>query len=532
MASTVDADRIAEHEESAKLQQKKIDTLAKWIRESKYTVFYTGAGVSTSAGIGDYRGPTGAWTMGRIRELRRLEARGNMGAEEKGELRKLLAEAEKKGRQKRVPMIDAQPTLAHMAMATLVRRKMAHYVVTTNLDGIHRKSGLRAHEQVCNLHGCVYAERCTGCGYDFERNYYTRREKIHVHDHHVGACSRCGSAVPRSYTGRPSSRNTGADSEGYRENRLVGTQDKAVGTKDTHINFGECLDDMDWNDAKRHCERADLCVVAGTSMSLRHITHFPFMAKRTVIVNLQETPDDRRCHLRIWGKTDPVFDALMKSLDLAIDSPPVWRPRDAVPLNKIPSYVSRYYREAARRLEQLTLAAEKKALAAEKNANAEKERKRVELERKAAKEAEESKALASFPRTFIIGNTVEASSTEGMVKWTMSVTSKDEKNAPASRFVDRVTYHLHPTFTPSSVSVDASTTNKNFSMSRVGWGVFPVRVEIHFNERFGLKPMTTTHQLSFSGGGSSNEVAVRVEKMPEIRSSVEVGKPVTSLLCC
>jgi mono-ADP-ribosyltransferase sirtuin 6 len=31
------------------------------MKESKYTVFYTGAGVSTSCGVGDYRGPSGAW---------------------------------------------------------------------------------------------------------------------------------------------------------------------------------------------------------------------------------------------------------------------------------------------------------------------------------------------------------------------------------------------------------------------------------------------------------------------------------------
>jgi NAD-dependent SIR2 family protein deacetylase len=39
------------------------------VKESKYTVFFTGAGVSTSSGVSDYRGPNGAWTKRRIAEL-------------------------------------------------------------------------------------------------------------------------------------------------------------------------------------------------------------------------------------------------------------------------------------------------------------------------------------------------------------------------------------------------------------------------------------------------------------------------------
>jgi mono-ADP-ribosyltransferase sirtuin 6 len=59
MASTVDVDRLKEYEDSGAELTKKINTLVQWMRESKYTVFYTGAGVSTSSGVSDYRGPTG-----------------------------------------------------------------------------------------------------------------------------------------------------------------------------------------------------------------------------------------------------------------------------------------------------------------------------------------------------------------------------------------------------------------------------------------------------------------------------------------
>jgi hypothetical protein len=82
---------------------------------------------------------------------------------------------------------------------------------------------------------------------------------------------------------------------------------KNSGTKDTHVNFGEYLDQADLDEAHSVCSKADLCIVAGSSMSLRAITDIPFLAKKTVIVNLQETPDDERCALRLWGRCDVVF---------------------------------------------------------------------------------------------------------------------------------------------------------------------------------------------------------------------------------
>jgi len=124
----------------------------------------------------------------------------------------------------------------------------------------------------------------------------------------------------------------------FEDNHLVGTETRHVGTKDTHINFDEGLDDVDWNEATAHCRKADLCIVMGTSMSLRHVTHFPFMAKKTVIINLQQTPDDDKCYrgLRLWGTCDEVLRQLLPCLGVAnIDNPPPWRPRDAVPLEDL-----------------------------------------------------------------------------------------------------------------------------------------------------------------------------------------------------
>jgi NAD-dependent SIR2 family protein deacetylase len=42
-----------------------------------------------------------------------------------------------------VPTTDAQPSVSHMSIATLVEASFCKYVVTTNLDGLFRKAGLK-----------------------------------------------------------------------------------------------------------------------------------------------------------------------------------------------------------------------------------------------------------------------------------------------------------------------------------------------------------------------------------------------------
>lgn len=92
----------------------KITEFVKLVRESKHIVFHTGAGVSTSVGIPDFRGPKGVWTL-----------------EEKG-----------KTPQMETTFDDAKPSLTHMAVVKLVEQNVVQYIVSQNVDGLHIKSGL------------------------------------------------------------------------------------------------------------------------------------------------------------------------------------------------------------------------------------------------------------------------------------------------------------------------------------------------------------------------------------------------------
>ena len=121
-------------------------------------------------------------------------------------------------------------------------------------------------------------------------------------------------------------------------------------------------------------------------MSLRHITHFPFKAKKVVLINLQATPDDEKADLRIWAKCDPVFAGLMQRLGVEVDPTPVWRPRDSVSFWRIPRWVDIRDVEAAKRLE--VVAKQREAEARERNKQEKIEKRKAKKEKEKEKERE------------------------------------------------------------------------------------------------------------------------------------------------
>mmetsp|Transcript_13329 Transcript_13329/g.35753 ORF Transcript_13329/g.35753 Transcript_13329/m.35753 type:complete len:322 (+) Transcript_13329:51-1016(+) len=238
----------------------KIQTLADWWREARRVVVYTGAGISTAAGLPDYRGPQGVWTK---------KLRGETADESMEAFNGAL-----------------EPTGAHRAIMRLHNAGRVTALLTTNVDGLHLASGV-PQEVLCELHGNAFVEECRSCGARFERDFVTRTS-TGLFDHGTGrSCDRCGGAL----------------------------YDNIVNFGNTfeHVPTMEAAHDRAWVE----CLKADLCVVLGSSLSVQTACDLPEVCLprredkaaggRLVIVNRQRTPKDELASLRIFATCDDVM---------------------------------------------------------------------------------------------------------------------------------------------------------------------------------------------------------------------------------
>uniref|UniRef100_A0A6B2L9C5 protein acetyllysine N-acetyltransferase n=1 Tax=Arcella intermedia TaxID=1963864 RepID=A0A6B2L9C5_9EUKA len=251
-------EEIEEFYDSPEELEQKVTQLADLIKRSRYFVVYTGAGISTSAGISDFRGPDGVWT----RKAKGLEIkRGNWG--------------------------NAQPTICHMTLVALVKMGKLKCVVSQNCDGLHIKSGIPPNK-ICELHGNTNVEACSLCGEVYYRGFPVRQA-------HNPACT----------------------TERFCE------KCKNIPLRFTTVAFGQSMPDMCLQKAEDHATEADLSLCIGTSMRVQPACNLPLLGHgnpgfNLVIINLQKTPYDSECSVRIFAKIDEVMLLLTKKLDIEI----------------------------------------------------------------------------------------------------------------------------------------------------------------------------------------------------------------------
>ena len=134
-----------------------LDRVAGELGRARRVLFVTGAGLSADAGLPTYRGVGGLYDQGGTEDGLPIEQAlsGETMAKRPELCWKYIAQVERASR-------GARPSVGHQVIARLERRVDEVWVLTQNVDGLHRAAGST---HVIDIHGDVHRLLCTRCDY-------------------------------------------------------------------------------------------------------------------------------------------------------------------------------------------------------------------------------------------------------------------------------------------------------------------------------------------------------------------------------
>jgi len=243
------------------------ETAQTLVDNAQRMVVLSGAGISTGAGIPDFRGPQGVWTK-------------NPAAERVSNLTDYLRDPEvrKVAWQRRDEMcqLAANPTPAHLALAELEATGRLMAIITQNTDGLHLVAG-NSPALVLEMHGNIRRWRCEGCGATGPMADQLERLEAGEED---PDCRECGGI-----------------------------------TRATVILFGENLDMGLLDRAFAAAGECDLMVAIGTSLFVQPVASLVSVAlqagAKVIIVNAEPTPYDNQADAVLRGDIQDVIPALL-----------------------------------------------------------------------------------------------------------------------------------------------------------------------------------------------------------------------------
>jgi len=136
--------------------QQKIEESVEILNKSKYTVAFTGAGISVESGIPPFRGPGGLWNqydpiiLDKDYYMRRTEKSWPI-------VKKLFFDF----------FGSAKPNAAHFALAKMEQKGKLKEIITQNIDNLHQEAGSK---RVYEFHGNSRQFICTDCDAVYQRN--------------------------------------------------------------------------------------------------------------------------------------------------------------------------------------------------------------------------------------------------------------------------------------------------------------------------------------------------------------------------
>lgn len=242
--------------------EQKIKKLAKWLQESSHTVVFTGAGMSTEAGLPDFRSKEGLWKKVDPRKMASIEAM-YANPEEFYEFYRMRLAA----------LGKAEPHMGHKILAQLEKDRHIQAIITQNVDGLHHRAGSN---RVIELHG-------------------TLREAI---------CLKCKSSYPGAVL----------EVEGIPKCDDCGNM-----LKPGVVLFGEMLPEEALRQSAIEARKSHVFIVIGSSLEVSPANFFPLEAHsagaKLVFINLEPTDMDDKADLIIRGKAGEVLKQLYEMLD-------------------------------------------------------------------------------------------------------------------------------------------------------------------------------------------------------------------------
>ncbi len=236
-----------------------IEKVKEILYDSKYAVFFGGAGVSTASGIPDFRGAGGLYNSD-----------DGLSSEYYLSRACLFHEPERFYEFYRTKMLypEAEPNGAHRALAELERRGIIKSVITQNIDGLHGKAGSR---RVLELHGTTEKHYCNRCGKLHSQIYVAESKDVPY-------CIECGGVV------RP----------------------------DVTL-YGEPLNSRIFEEAADDVGKADVLIVGGSSLTVYPAASLvaDFEGEHLIIVNYSPTSYDSYAEFVIRDSIADVFGELL-----------------------------------------------------------------------------------------------------------------------------------------------------------------------------------------------------------------------------
>lgn len=173
----------------------------------------------------------------------------------------------------------AKPTFSHHYLKKLFENGKVKLIITQNVDNLHIDAGVPS-EAVINIHGNLFVERCSN--EDCKKEYFRTEDVGGMGRKPTGnKCETCGEAL-----------------------------------LDNVVDWSTHLDSDEQERCEKECEKADLIITLGTSLRMMPVGEWPKLAKKFVIVNLQETPLDEEACLVVHERIDKVFEQLQTHLNL------------------------------------------------------------------------------------------------------------------------------------------------------------------------------------------------------------------------